>query len=101
MKWKIIWSPLALTRINEETEYIARDKPGAAEKWADGIFETVDRLTDFPESGRVLPALGRPDVRELTYRNHRVIYRIEGERVLILTVRHWRRLLDISEIDGP
>lgn len=28
MKWKIIWSPLALTRVNEETEYIARDKPG-------------------------------------------------------------------------
>ena len=52
-KWKIIWSPLALTRINEETKHIARDKPGAAEKWADGIFEfeTIDHATN-QEIGR-------------------------------------------------
>ena len=37
-----------------------------------------------------LPELGRSDVRELTYRNYRVIYRIDAMRILILTVRHWR-----------
>ena len=97
---KIIWSPLAIARVRQETRYIARDRPGAAAKWAEGIFKSVGHLVDFPQSGRVLPELGRSDVREITYRNHRLIYRIEGESILILTVRHWRRLLDLSEL-GP
>jgi toxin ParE1/3/4 len=95
---KIIWSPLAITKVRKETQYIARDRPGAAANWAEGIFESVTRLAEFPESGRVLPELGRPDVREITYSSHRVIYRIEGQSILILTVRHWRQLLDLSEL---
>jgi toxin ParE1/3/4 len=97
---KITWSPLAITKVRKETQYIARDRPGAAASWAEGIFESVTRLTEFPESGRVLPELGRPDVREITYRNHRVIYRIAEQSILILTVRHWRQLLDLSELSG-
>ena len=97
---KIIWSPLAITKVRKETQYIARDRPGAAANWAEGIFESVTHLAEFPESGRVLPELGRPDVREITYRSHRVIYRIEGQSILILTVRHWRQLLDLAELGG-
>ena len=48
MKWKVIWSPLALTRVREQTEYIARYKPAAAENWADGIFGAADRLQVWP-----------------------------------------------------
>lgn len=95
---KIIWSPLAIAKVHKETQYIARDRPGVAANWAEGIFESVARLADLPESGRVLPELGRPDVREITYRSHRVIYRIDGQSILILTIRHWRQLLDLSEL---
>jgi|SRR5215203_5882870 len=95
---KIIWSPLALTKVRQETQYIARDRPGVAAQWAEGIFDAVAHLTELPESGRVLPELGRPDVREITYRSHRVIYRVESQSILILTVRHWRQLLDLSEL---
>jgi plasmid stabilization system protein ParE len=98
---KVVWSPLALTRVRQEVVYITRDRPGAARAWAEGIFEAVERLSDLPESGRVLPELGRPDVRELGYRNHRVVYRIGEEAILILTVRHNRRLLDFSELAEP
>ncbi|HKI00752.1 MAG TPA: type II toxin-antitoxin system RelE/ParE family toxin [Thermoanaerobaculia bacterium] len=95
---KIIWSPLAVAKVRQETQYIARDRSGAAANWAEGIFDAVARLTDLPESGRVVPELGRSDVREITYRSHRVIYRIEERSILILTVRHWRQLLDLSEL---
>lgn len=95
---KVIWSPLALTRVRQETAYIARDRPDAARKWADGIFTAVERLETLPRSGRMLPELGQPDVRELRYRNHRVIYRITEESIRILTVRHVRRLLDLTEL---
>ena len=28
----VVWSPLALARLREATDFIARDKPGAAER---------------------------------------------------------------------
>ncbi|MCH8533411.1 MAG: type II toxin-antitoxin system RelE/ParE family toxin [Saccharospirillum sp.] len=55
---RIVWSPLALERVEDIAQYIAEDKPGAAVEWVDGIFDTVERLADFPESGRVVPEVG-------------------------------------------
>ena len=39
---KLKWSPLALERVKEIAQYIALDKPSAAENWVDGLFETVE-----------------------------------------------------------
>lgn len=96
---KIVWSPLALERAYEEARYIAEDKPEAALRWLDGLFECIDRLAAFPESGRIVPELGVPEYREVIYKSaHRVIYRIELKQLSILTVRRSRRLLDPTEI---
>jgi plasmid stabilization system protein ParE len=95
---KIIWSPLALARVRQETAQIALDRPSAARTWAEGTFAAVELLADLPESGKVLPELGLPHIRQLRYRNHRIIYKIEGVSIRILTVRHVRRLLDLSEL---
>ena len=38
---KIIWSPPALDRAAEIAEYIAQDKPSAAEKWIDRYFQKL------------------------------------------------------------
>ena len=96
---RIIWSPLAISRVLEAAEYIAWDKPGAAAAWAVDVFDAVQRLAEFPRSGRIVQELGRPDVRELWHGNYRVIYRIENERILILTARHGQQLLDLNELE--
>ena len=95
---KVIWSPLAIERAYEATAYIARDKPGAAVTWIEGLFKATDRLELFPESGRVVEDIGLPNYREIVYRSHRIIYRVEESRVSILTVRHFARMLDKAEI---
>ena len=41
---KIVWSPLALERVEDIAQYIAEDKPDAAVKWVDELFFTVERL---------------------------------------------------------
>ncbi len=46
----------------------------------------------------MVPEAGRPDIREVLYRDHRVIYRLESRRVAILTVRHARRMFDSREV---
>jgi plasmid stabilization system protein ParE len=96
---KLAWSPLAIQRVAEAASYIAQDSPLAADRWVDGLFKAVERLADFPESGRVVPEIAEPALRELLYHNYRVIYRFTGDEVRVLTVRHGRRLLDDSELD--
>ncbi len=62
------------------------------------VFEAVDRVELFPESGRIVPELKRKEIREIILGNYRIIYRIKGELVEILTVYHSSRLLDVNEI---
>lgn len=94
---KIVWSPLALQRVGEAADFIARDKPGAAERWVIGAFEAVGRLEKLPRSGRGVPELGRPDIREVIYGAHRIIYRTSPQAIFVLTVRHGRQLVDETE----
>lgn len=96
---KIIWSPLAIRRLLEASHYIARDKAGAAAQWAESVFEAVDQLSEFPRRGRIVPEVRRSDIRELWVGEYRVVHRVEEERVIILTVRHGRRPLDLDEVE--
>jgi plasmid stabilization system protein ParE len=98
---RIVWSPLAIKRASEAAAYIAGDKPEAALRWLDGLFDVTDRLEMFPESGRVVPEIGLPEFREVIYRKtYRIVYRVEKGRVAILTVRNCAQLLDESEVRG-
>lgn len=95
---KVEWSPLALDRVSDIARYIAKDNPGAAERWVNELFESVERLADFPESGRVVPEVGVRRIRELIFGAYRVIYSVK-ENVEILTVRRGSQLLDMTEMD--
>jgi plasmid stabilization system protein ParE len=94
---RIVWSPLALERIEDIAQYIAEDKPNAAAEWVDGIFDTVERLADFPESGRIVPEVGGRRIREVIFGTYRIIYSVR-EQIDILTVRRSSQLLRMSEL---
>ena len=95
---RIIWSPLAVDRASEIADYIAQDKPSAAEKWIDTVFSKVTQLKSSPEIGRIVPEINDSQFRELMYGNYRIIYRIETKQISILTIRHGRQILPINEI---
>ena len=95
---KIIWSPLAIDRASEIAEYIAQDKPSAAEKWINTVFLNVEQLKSSPEIGRVVPEIRNDQFRELIYGNYRIIYRIEKKQISILTIRHGKQILPIDDI---
>ena len=84
---KIVWSALTIDRAYEEARFIAEDKLEAALRWLDGLFKVTDRLERFPKSGRVVREIGSEEYREVIYRSHRVIYRVEKSFISILTVR--------------
>ena len=96
---RVIWSPRALERVADIGVHIAADRPEAARRWVEGLFDAARSLTKFPRRGRQVPELNRPEYRESIYGKYRVIYKVTDKRVNILTVRHGRQLLDIAEIE--
>ena len=95
---KIIWSPLAIDRASEIAEYIAQDKPSAAEKWINTVFSKVEQLNSSPEIGRLVPEIRNDQFKELIYGNYRIIYRLEKKQISILTIRHGKQILPIDDI---
>ena len=96
----IVWSPLAVDQARDIASYIALDKPSAAELWIDELFKCVERLQEFPESGRVVPEINRKNIREIILGHYRVIYKVTPNRIDVLVVKNYRQILQDSEV-GP
>ena len=95
---KIVWSPLAIDRVRDIANYIALDKVSAAQSWVEGIFDSVKRLENFPKSGRKVPEINRENMREIINGNYRIIYKIENNEILVLTVKNHRQQLDQEDL---
>ena len=96
---KVVWSLLAEQRALEAVDYIARDRPEGAETWLEALIERVAKLDRLARRGRSVPEIGRPTHREIFHAPYRVIYRIDAAQIVVLTLRHWRRSWDPSEVD--
>jgi toxin ParE1/3/4 len=95
---KIVWSPLAQERFSDIVDYIAQDKPGAALNWAESVFDKVENLAKFPNSGRNVPELENDQYKELIIDNYRVIYKITEEQIQILTIRNFKQVLSSDDL---
>ena len=97
----VAWSALAERRALEAVDHIAQDRPQVAVAKLDELLARVARLDRFARRGRVVPEIGRPAYREIWHAPYRVIYRVDNARIIILTLRHWRRAWDPHEVhDG-
>ena len=90
-------TPQAADDLETITDFIAADSPHYASLFAMDVLSAVERLTDFPRSGRIVPEVNDPDVREIILGSYRIVYRVRGELVELLTIYHGARLLDPSE----
>ena len=95
---KIVWSPLALDKLSDIADYIALDKPTASLNWIESVFAEVEKLSTFPESGRIVPELKNIQYRELIIGNYRVIYKQLKAEIQILTVRNFKQLLSSKNL---
>ncbi len=87
----LIWSPTARAHLRHAEAFIAEDNPRAAVKTAERIIDAVERLRDFPASGRP----GKlPHTRELVVAGTPFFhpYRVKGEVIEILGVIHGARM---------
>jgi plasmid stabilization system protein ParE len=82
-------------------EYIAQDKPEAANAVVLHIEEQIGTPENFPERCQLVPEnelLGTA-YRHLVYSSYRTIFKIVGNRVIILRVLHGTQLLDIGLLE--
>ena len=97
---KLIWSERAVTDLEDIYDYIAKDSPTYAQYQAERLVMSVERLEQFPESGRHLPEFPYLPHRELLVGGYRLIYRYDKQRdaIHIVTVVHGSRLLQASDL---
>lgn len=89
----LIWTEPALLDLDEIAEYIALDNPFAASGYVQRVFDKVERLEQFPKSGKHPEELPNSVYRELVVSPCRIFYRIENDNVYILYVMKAEQLL--------
>jgi len=94
----VTWSQEAGENLVDIEEFIARDSVERAVRFVDALIDQTEaNFADNPRSGRSVPEIGNPDIRELIYRVYRIVYRLNGDRAEILTVFEGHRLLRLNE----
>lgn len=93
---RIRWSQTARRDVRGLKHYIAQDSPFYARQFCERLVAAVEKLADHPRLGRTVPeAEGTPEeVRELIFRDYRILYLVEHDSVHILAVIHGARDLE-------
>jgi toxin ParE1/3/4 len=69
---------------------VTRFGPEVAAAYTAGLISACEKLRDFPEMASIVPTIRRP-TRCLIHRSHRIFYRLEPERILIVRILHQSR----------
>ncbi len=87
------WSSQARKDLESVSNYLRDVAPAYAERFEEKVFEATRRLEVFPRSGRVIPEAEEEALREIIYREYRIMYHGDeaDEDVLIVTVLHSSR----------
>lgn len=94
---KLEWTEPSLLDLENIRDYIAKDSEFYAARFIARIIDAAETLQNQPRIGRAVPEAEDETIRELIFQNYRIIYRVERERILILTVIHGGR--DLSRIE--
>lgn len=89
----IRWSSQAKKDLESISDYYGKVAPSFAERFEEQVFDVVQTLEIYPRLGRTIPEIEDKKLRELIYRQYRIMYHIDDldEEVLILTILHSSR----------
>jgi len=88
-QYKVSWANVAESDLSNIVLYIAEESPTSALKILNKIREKASSLKQFPERGRIVPELRDQGInlyREIIVSPWRIVYRISGKEVYVLTV---------------
>ena len=82
----LVWSPRAVTDLEEIHAYIQADSPAWADLTLRRLIASVERLRLYPDSGRIVPERQLPEIREVVSGNFRIVYRRKPDVIEVVTV---------------
>ena len=90
---EVEWTTRARADLAEVAEYHAARSPDYAEALVRRLLSAVGQLGVFPRSGRAVPEIADESMREVVYRDYRIIYLHDeaDDRVEVLSVFHSSR----------
>jgi plasmid stabilization system protein ParE len=77
--------------------YKDQQVPDVGNRLLKEIISQVERLADFPESGRIVPEFNIENLREIIFAPFRIVYRLDGNKIKIVRVWRSERLLRLPE----
>lgn len=90
---RLYWTARARRDLEEIQQFIGRDSASAARHWVTRLRERARKAATTPLAGRVVPEIGRADVREVIVRGYRIVYLVREREVTVLTVFESHRLM--------
>ncbi|HAD03869.1 MAG: addiction module toxin RelE [Desulfuromonadales bacterium GWD2_61_12] len=75
--------------------YAEQHVPEVGERLLGEVMSQVERLADFPDSGRMVPEFGVAHLREIIHPPFRIVYRRDDLWVRIVRVWRSERLLKL------
>ena len=98
---RVVWARPARDDLREIRAYIAQDSERYARVVIERFIAAVRRLHNYLLSGRVVPELARPTIREVIEGAYRIVYRVTPDAVQILAVVHGARRFPVTEAGPP
>lgn len=99
MAVRIIWSPSARLDLHDLKEYISLDSPEIAKRFIATLFDAIERLEFFPQSGRTVPEFEDEHLREIIRKPCRIVYRLNSDPSSIEIIRIWHAARGIPDIE--
>ncbi len=93
---KVAWSMRAAADLRDIYDWIARDDRAAARRTVTQIRQRALQIARHPMGGRKVPERDTAELRELIEGRYRIVYRIEADRCLVVTVLDGARQLEVG-----
>jgi addiction module RelE/StbE family toxin len=91
---EVKWTSQSLDDINNIAEFISRDSLKYANIQVQIFFDSVEILGAHPKSGRIVPEIKDPSIREIIVGFYRIIYQIQSKTLInIITFHHSKKLV--------
>lgn len=93
------WTDEALENLWGIETFIGRNNPEKAESFVNALIEKGELISINPHIGRIVPEFSSPEIRELIIKNYRMVYKLEKEEVVIITLFEGHKLIPAVEAE--
>ena len=106
-KLKLVWTNEALNRLTEIYDYISYDSIARARKFINNIIKSTTSIPQYPKKGRIVLEFNISELREIIYKNYRIVYRIKKDQIhvfenqVVLDIEGvtWAEFTDTNSMD--